>query len=88
MKSLRLFFLIASIYCWVNFSAVVYKTVFSGYFFLISIPIAFARWVFPKPTPPKIRNGLKDVPPGLFETASPAFLASRFESPSKKFSNV
>ena len=55
---------------------------------MISIPIAFARWVFPKPTPPKIKNGLKDVPPGLFDTANPAFLASLFESPSKKFSNV
>ena len=33
-------------------------------------------------------NGLNDVPPGLFETAIPADLASLLESPSKKFSKV
>jgi hypothetical protein len=54
----------------------------------MSIPIACAKCVFPKPTPPKISSGLKDVPPGLFETAIPAFLASLFESPSRKFSKV
>ena len=69
-----------------NLSAVVYKTVFSGYLFFISIPIAFAKWVLPKPTPPNTRKGLNDVPPGLLETAIPAFLANLFESPSKKFS--
>ena len=47
-----------------------------------------AKWVFPKPTPPKINNGLNDVPPGLLETAIPAFLASLLESPSRKFSKV
>ena len=51
----------------------------------MSIPIACAKCVFPKPTPPKISSGLKDVPPGLFETAIPAFLASLFESPSRNF---
>ena len=65
-----------------------YKTVFSGYFFLISIPIAFAKCVLPNPTPPKIKNGLKEVPPGLLATAIPAFLASLLESPSKKLSNA
>ena len=46
--------------------------------------MALAKCVFPNPTPPKINNGLKDVPPGLFETAYPADLANLFESPSKK----
>ena len=81
-----MFFLTASTYCWVNFSAVVYKTVFSGYLFLTSIPIAFAKWVLPRPTPPKTKNGLNEVPPGLLATAIPAFLANLFESPSRKFS--
>ena len=27
----------------------------------MSIPIAWAKWVLPKPTPPKINNGLNDV---------------------------
>ena len=35
-----------------------------------------------------LSNGLKDVPPGLFDTAIPADLASLFESPSRKFSKV
>ena len=35
-----------------------------------------------------IKSGLMDVPPGLFDTAIPADLASLLESPSKKFSNV
>ena len=51
-------------------------------------PIACAKWVFPSPTLPKINNGLKDVPPGLFPTAIPADLASLLESPSKKFSKL
>jgi len=42
----------------------------------------------PSPTPPYINNGLKDVPPGLLETAIPADLANLLESPSRKFSNV
>ena len=32
---------------------------------MISIPIAFAKWVFPNPTPPNIKNGLNEVPPSL-----------------------
>jgi len=63
-----------------------YNTVFSGYLSFTSIPIACAKCVFPNPTPPKINNGLKAVPPGLLATAKPADLDSRFESPSKKFS--
>ena len=50
--------------------------------------MAFAKCVLPNPTPPNIKNGLKEVPPGLLATAIPAFLASLFESPSRKFSNV
>ena len=46
-----------------------YKTVFSGNACLTLIPIALARWVLPRPTPPKISKGLNEVPPGLFETA-------------------
>ena len=46
-----------------------YRTVFSGNFCLIFTPIAFARCVLPSPTPPKINNGLNEVPPGLFDTA-------------------
>ena len=65
-----------------------YKTVFSGYLSLMSTPIACAKCVFPKPTPPNISNGLKEVPPGLLATAIPAFLANLFESPSRKFSKV
>jgi hypothetical protein len=69
-----------------NFSAAMYKTVFSGYLSLTSTPIACAKCVLPSPTPPKINNGLKAVPPGLLATASPADLESLLESPSKKFS--
>ncbi len=65
-----------------------YRTVFSGYLSLMSTPIACAKWVFPKPTPPKISNGLKDVPPGFEATANPALRAKRLESPSKKFSKL
>ena len=54
----------------------------------MSTPIACAKCVFPKPTPPKISNGLNEVPPGLLATAIPAFLAKRLESPSKKFSKL
>ena len=75
-------------YCWVNFSAEIYRTVFSGNFSLTLTPIACAKWVFPKPTPPKINNGLKEVPPGLLETANPADLANLLASPSRKLSNV
>ena len=45
-------------YCCVNFSAEIYRTVLSGNFSLIFTPIACAKWVFPKPTFPKINNGL------------------------------
>ena len=54
----------------------------------MSTPIAWTRWVFPRPTPPYINNGLNEVPPGLFATANPADLASLLESPSRKFSKV
>ena len=37
---------------------------------------------------PKINKGLKDVPPGLFETAIPADLANLLESPSRKLSKL
>ena len=47
--------------------------------------MAFAKCVLPKPTPPNIKNGLNEVPPGLLATAIPAFLASLFESPSRNF---
>ena len=50
--------------------------------------MACAKCVLPKPTPPKINNGLNDVPPGLLETAKPADLASLFASPSRKLSKV
>ena len=75
-------------YCCVNFSAEMYNTVFSGYLSLISTPIACAKCVFPKPTPPNISKGLKEVPPGLLATAILAFRANLFESPSKKLSKV
>ena len=75
-------------YCCVNFSAEMYSTVFSGNFSFTLTPIACAKCVFPKPTPPKIKRGLKDVPPGLLETAKPADLASLLASPSRKFSKV
>jgi hypothetical protein len=65
-----------------------YNTVFSGYLSLISTPIACAKCVLPKPTPPNIKRGLNEVPPGLFATAIPAFLANRLESPSRKFSKL
>ena len=68
-KIISIIFFTDSIYCWVNFSADIYKTVLSGNFCLMFIPIALAKCVFPKPTPPKIKSGLNDVPPGLFETA-------------------
>ena len=51
-----------------EFSAEIYKTVLSGNFCLILTPMAFARWVLPKPTPPNINNGLNEVPPGRFDT--------------------
>ena len=88
MKSFLVFFFTASIYCCVNFSAAIYKTVLSWYLSLISTPIAWARCVFPSPTPPKINNGLKEVPPGFAATAWAADLPSRLESPSKKFSKL
>ncbi|MNG07651.1 hypothetical protein D3C84_909650 [compost metagenome] len=88
MKSLRLFFLTESIYCCVKISAEIYKTVFSGYLSFTSTPIACAKCVFPKPTPPKINNGLNEVPPGLLATAIPAERAKRLESPSRKLSKL
>src|SRR5690606_11174294 len=36
---------------------------------LISLPIAWIKWVLPKPTPPYTIRGLKDVMPGLVATA-------------------
>ena len=57
-------------------------------FSLTLTPIACAKCVLPKPTPPKINNGLKEVPPGLLETANPADLANLLASPSRKFSKV
>ena len=71
-----------------NFSAEIYKTVFSGNLCLIFIPIELAKCVLPNPTPPKINSGLKEVPPGLLETANPADLANLLESPSRKLLNV
>jgi hypothetical protein len=65
-----------------------YNTVFSGYLSLISTPMAWAKWVFPNPTPPKINKGLNEVPPGLLATAKPAERAKRLESPSKKLSKL
>ena len=88
MKSFLVFFLTDSTYCWVNFSAEIYKTVLSMYFSLIYTPIACAKWVIPRPTLQKINNGLKEVPPGLLPTAIPADLANLLESPSKKFSKL
>ena len=88
MKSFLVFFFTDSIYCCVKISAEIYKTVFSGYLSLISTPIACAKCVLPKPTPPKINNGLNEVPPGLFATAIPALLDNRLESPSKKLSKL
>ena len=88
MKSFRLFFFTESIYCWVKISAEMYKTVFSGYLSFISTPIACAKCVLPRPTPPKINNGLNEVPPGLFATAIPAERANLLESPSRKLSKL
>ncbi len=65
-----------------------YNTVLSGYLSLISTPIACDKCVLPKPTPPYINNGLKEVPPGLLATAIPADRANRFESPSTKFTKL
>ena len=39
--------------------------IFSLLFFFTSIPIAFAKCVFPSPPLPYINKGLNDVPPGL-----------------------
>ena len=83
-----MFFLTESIYCCVNISADMYKTVFSGCLSLISTPIACAKCVLPNPTPPNIKSGLNEVPPGLFATAKPALLANLFESPSRKLSKL
>ena len=88
MKSFLLFFLTESMYCCVNISAEMYKTVLSGYLSLISTPIACAKCVLPSPTPPKINNGLNEVPPGLLATAIPAERASLLESPSRKLSKL
>jgi hypothetical protein len=68
-KIISVVFFTESMYCWVKISAEMYKTVFSGYLSLISTPIACAKCVLPNPTPPKINNGLNEVPPGLLATA-------------------
>ena len=85
MKSFLVLDLTESINCCVNFSEEIYNTVLSGYLSLISTPIACAKWVLPRPTPPYINKGLKEVPPGLFATAIPADRANLLESPSTKF---
>jgi hypothetical protein len=45
-------FFTESINWWVNFSEETYRTVLLGNLFLIAIPIACPKWVFPSPTPP------------------------------------
>src|SRR3989338_7627562 len=45
------------------------------------------RWVLPRPTPPYIKRGLY-APPGFSATCIAAALASWFDFPSMKLSNV
>src|SRR6478609_8468926 len=53
----------------------------------MALPMAWIRWVLPRPTPPYRNNGLYEVP-GFSATCSAAARASWLALPVTKFSNV
>ena len=52
-----------------------------GFFSCILLPIAWIKWVLPRPTPPYIIKGLKEFLPGSSETVSAAVLAKSLLEP-------
>src|SRR3989344_1093859 len=80
MSSIRLF-RIAHTMSLVNFSDETYRgRIFPLWNVLISLPIIWIRWVFPKPTPPYTKKGLYFVP-GSCTIAGAAVYASSFDAP-------
>src|SRR5215470_11953038 len=88
MKSLIALLLLWSMNWLMNFSELTYNTTLAGCDLFISLPMDWARCVFPRPTPPYITNGLKELAPGFSATVLPARRATLLQSPSIKDSNV
>ena len=72
----------------VNFSLVTTTTFLLGSVFITLFPMACIRCVFPRPTPPYIISGLKELCPRLLATELEAFLANSLLEPSMKFLNL
>ncbi len=65
-----------------NFSELTYRTTLLGCDRFTSFPIAWARCVLPRPTPPYKTSGLNELAPGFSATVLPARRATRLQSPS------
>ena len=71
-----------------NFSLVAITTFFEGCSETILFPMAWIRWVLPRPTPPYIIKGLKELSPGFSATVCAAVFANWLLLPSINDSNV